>query len=143
MFHSRGTVQSKAGVPLGTSLMAIGISCWMRRRVARRPSPVMLRQIGNSSSMRRCISIPAVAGSRVADLVEAFIGDTLPLRLTRDERIFLIALNNNSFAGRPFDAEGGIVPANPAGCVGVIELRHLIKNLSVVLESLETMSEAL
>ena len=46
MFHSRGTVQSKTSVPLGTSSTRSGISAPIRSRVARTPSPVMLRQIG-------------------------------------------------------------------------------------------------
>ena len=50
MFHSRGTIQSRAGVPDGTSWTTRGT--WRRRMssVARTPSPVMLRQIGNSSA---------------------------------------------------------------------------------------------
>src|SRR5690349_2868988 len=59
MFHSGGTVQSKAEVPLGTSkIVSPGNS---RRRISsvwRTPLPVMLRQIGKSSVARSCIAWP-------------------------------------------------------------------------------------
>ena len=63
MFHSFGTVQSKTSVPLGTSWSSKGMRSPIRRRVSRIPSPVMLRQIGNSSSMNRNISAPVFSAS--------------------------------------------------------------------------------
>ena len=50
MFHSSGTIQSKTRVPLGTSVRVIGICSSIRSKVARTPSPVRLRQSGNSRS---------------------------------------------------------------------------------------------
>ncbi len=46
MFHSRGTVQSNTGVPVGTSRISRGMRSWIIASVRRTPSPVMLRQIG-------------------------------------------------------------------------------------------------
>ncbi len=56
MFHSGGTVQSSTGVPDGTSVSWIGMCRAMIRSVSRSPSPVMLRQIGYSSSMSAVIA---------------------------------------------------------------------------------------
>ena len=44
MFHSRGTVQSSTGVPVGTSCTSSGICSARMRSVSRTPSPVRLRQ---------------------------------------------------------------------------------------------------
>ena len=47
-FHSRGTVQSKIGVPLGTSVTSSGTTSLTSRSVSRTPSPVRLRGSGKS-----------------------------------------------------------------------------------------------
>ena len=47
MFHSGGTIQSRTGVPDGTSCTSIGDMPPEDAQASRaRPSPVMLRQIG-------------------------------------------------------------------------------------------------
>ena len=47
-FHSSGTIQSNTRVPLGISVRVIGICSSRTSKVARTPSPVRLRQSGNS-----------------------------------------------------------------------------------------------
>jgi hypothetical protein len=49
MFHSFGTLQSKSGVPVGTSCTWMSTCFRIKASVALTPSPVMLRQIGNIS----------------------------------------------------------------------------------------------
>ncbi len=51
MFHSCGTVQSKIWAPLGTSVRVSGMCSETMSKVARTPSPVRLRQSGNSRSI--------------------------------------------------------------------------------------------
>src|ERR1700733_13103214 len=59
MFHSSGTVQSNARVPLGTSCSTSdGNSALRYASVVRTPSPVRLRQIGKSSVAHLCRSAP-------------------------------------------------------------------------------------
>jgi hypothetical protein len=53
-----GTVQSNTAVPDGTSTASMGINALRRLSVSRTPSPVMLRQIGNRSEARACMSWP-------------------------------------------------------------------------------------
>src|ERR1043165_10121622 len=108
MFHSFGTVQSSTGVPEGTSVRTSGAGSWrsMRARVSRTPSPVMLRQIGYSSSTSAYIRAPSSAGrSGIGELrVEIGIGG--------------IALGDHGRARRPADREARVVPAWTARTLG-------------------------
>ena len=61
MFHSFGTVQSNACVPVGTSEICNGRILPIRSSVSRKPAPVMLRQSGNRSAMSSYIEAPASA----------------------------------------------------------------------------------
>src|SRR5262249_61464669 len=61
MFHSRGTVQSRTGVPEGTSLISRGTWRWRIASVCRTPLPVMLRQIGRSSWMSASMLSPSAS----------------------------------------------------------------------------------
>ena len=62
MFHSSGTTQSNILVPLGISVRLIGICSSSTSNVARTPSPVRLRQSGNS----RSISVVTALGAPIA-----------------------------------------------------------------------------
>ena len=46
-----------------------------------------------------------------------------------------------SLGGRPVDAEGGVVPADPARGLGHVVVRHLVEDLGVVLERLVALRE--
>src|SRR5882757_1387359 len=61
-FHSSGSCQSNAGVAVGTSCRTRGMRRPIAFRVARRPSPVMLRHSGKSSRTKPCNRSPAVPG---------------------------------------------------------------------------------
>src|SRR3954452_6579247 len=63
MFHSRGTVQSKTGVPDGVSITSSGRSRPRMASVSRTPSPVRLLGIGKSSRINSTSSSPMAAGS--------------------------------------------------------------------------------
>src|SRR5262249_20954499 len=65
MFHSFGIVQSKTVVPVGTSWISKGICCLRRSKLALRPFPVMLRQMGYRSAMSLYISSPILSLSSV------------------------------------------------------------------------------
>ena len=58
MFHSRGIVQSKTGVPVGTSCISNAMCAPISRNVSRTPFPVMLRQIGYILAASAKISSP-------------------------------------------------------------------------------------
>ncbi len=64
-FHSRGTVQSRTGVPLGTSCtVSAGSGPSARATVAsvvRTPSPVILRAGGSRVATRSCSHVPGSA----------------------------------------------------------------------------------
>src|ERR1700722_12861610 len=67
MFHSSGTVQSSARVPLGTSCNSSDGSSVLRyASVVRTPSPVRLRHIGKSSVAHVCRSAPVSVGDDAA-----------------------------------------------------------------------------
>ena len=58
IFHSRGMVQSKTWVPVGTSCTSSLMCALIARKVSRTPRPVMLRQIGYIFATRAKISSP-------------------------------------------------------------------------------------
>ena len=67
MFHSSGTIQSNTCVPLGISIRVIGICSSSTSKVARTPSPVRLRQSGNSRSHQLvCVATDVRAGRLAA-----------------------------------------------------------------------------
>src|SRR5829696_4659972 len=84
MFHSRGTVQSNATVPEGTSWISSGTYSLTMSRVARTPSPVMLRQIGKNSAQRSCNSVPR---SGPSDRASARTAPLLPVTSLRPRRL--------------------------------------------------------
>src|SRR5712692_10097060 len=141
IFHSRGTVQSNTCVPLGTSCSVSGMRCWIRRSVSRSPSPVMLRQMGYSSAISRCICWPTPAGSRRLCSSRMF---TFVDRFSSGEiGIPLIALEDDALCRRPLDAERRVVPPDASGPLRGIGPRHQVEDFSVVLERLETVRETL
>src|SRR5476649_2108842 len=102
MFHSFGTVQSSARVPVGTSWTVKGISRVTIRSVSRRPSPVMLRQTGINSAASARISFAARRASGSEH--ESAIMDKI--------RIGSVSLAHDRIFDWPLDAEGGIVPTD-------------------------------
>jgi hypothetical protein len=58
-----------------------------------------------------------------------------------EQRPGAIFLGNGTHRERPGDAKPGIIEADSAGMLGCIKLVHLVKNLGVVLEGLETVGE--
>src|SRR4029453_19610019 len=152
MFRSRGTVQSNTWVPLGTSKISRSMCLAMVARVARKPSPVMLRHTGYSSAMSSCMAVPASAGSAAAitslmvtyqiPLVAASRGpadalDAVPVRPPP------VALGHHQHLGGPADPERRVVVAQTPGRVRLLERRHLVEDLGVVLEGQEAVREAL
>src|SRR5580693_7343822 len=120
MFHSRGTVQSNTFVPVGTLNVSSEIRSRMRANVWRMPLPVMLRQIGNNSAANRCNSLPVETGSFRSNSSRILIA-------LIEVRVRPVSLRDHLDGSGPSNAEGGIVPAHPPGCVRMIEFRHLIQ----------------
>src|SRR5262249_4584590 len=89
MFHSRGIVQSKTFVPVGTSCVSSATCAPISRNVCRTPLPVMLRQMGNifvasakiSSPISSVMSCPPRPPFR--PFMNVTTGPTLALRLAR------------------------------------------------------------
>ena len=69
MFHSLGTVQSKTSVPVATSWIVKGTNSSTFARLWRNPSPVMLRQMGNSSRISSIMSLPVELGADEASQI--------------------------------------------------------------------------
>src|SRR5260370_15195016 len=139
MFHSFGTVQSNTCVPVRTSRSSRGICRCSSRSVSRKPSPVMLRQIGYSSSIKRNIAWPSASGSKPSCGFCAFKSFR---PYSRNEiGIILVAFDDDPLALRPVNPEGRIVPAHASRVFRRIPLPHLVENLGVVLQRLEPVSE--
>src|SRR6266511_6260049 len=152
MFHSRGTVQSNTWVPLGTSCVSRSTCLASVARVVRKPSPVMLRHTGYSSAMSSCMALPASAGSAAAItslMVTYRIPLSRPSRSPADDLGVLpvrpapVALRHHAHLGRPADPERRVVVAQAHGRVRLVERRHLVEDLGVVLEGEEAVREAL
>src|SRR5688500_17046073 len=75
MFHSRGTVQTRTCVPVGTSCTVSSRCSPTIRNVSRTPSPVMLRHSGYNRRTRACMSSPRDMSQRVVD--DAVLGAVL------------------------------------------------------------------
>src|SRR5262245_47142648 len=63
MFHSFGTIQSNALVPVATSWVVRGRKAASWPRLCRNPSPLMLRHIGLRAPIRASISSPVTVRS--------------------------------------------------------------------------------
>src|SRR5215470_6676062 len=134
-------LQSKIGVPDGTSRIVRGTCGCSRRNVLRTPSPVMLRQMGYRSASSAHISRPTRAGSVGSRAVS---GVTSAGRLSWAKgRIVLVTVEDGPIIGWPRDSECRIVPADPARVLWGVRRRHLIGDLRVVLECLKSVRAAL
>src|SRR6266511_4045271 len=152
MFHARGTVQSNTWVPLGTSCSSRSTCLARVARVLRKPSPVMLRQTGYSSAMSSCMAVPASAGSVAAITSLMVTYQFPPVAASRGPADPLdalpvgpapVALRHHPHLGGPVDPERRVVVAQAPGRVRLVELRHLVEDLGVVLEGEEAVREAL
>ena len=134
MFHSRGTVQSKTCVPLGTSWTRAGCARRCSRASGARRRPVMLRQIGIDAS-----AIEARASrSASASIASTVMSPASSRRRSREGS----GRVRRSIArpARPGDREGGIVPAKPRAA-RARRARDLVEDLGLVLERLEAVGE--
>src|SRR6267143_4569705 len=139
MFHSFGTVQSNTCVPVGTSRSSSEISLCSSRSVSRKPSPVMLRQIGYSSAIKRIIAWPSAGASKPFCSCCAF-KSFRPLSRSI-VGIILVALNDDSLALGPLNPKRWIVPPHAPRVFRRISLCHLVEHFRIVLERLEPVSE--
>src|SRR5690242_7310965 len=90
------------------------------------PSPVMLRQIGNSSSISAYIRPPASTDS---------------LGSWRIVGIAVVPIEDDRIGNGPFDAEERIVPAKSTRGLRREEIRHLIEDFTIVGQRLEPVRE--
>src|SRR5690348_15017039 len=139
MFHSFGTVQSNTCVPEGISRISSGICRCKIRSVPRTPFPVMLRQIGYSSSIRRNISSPdAIEPTAFCTGATAFNSSS-----RHKIRIISVALVHDPFALRPCNPKCRIVPPHTSRVLRRVRPRHLVENFRVVLQRLKSVCELL
>src|ERR1051325_6492526 len=126
MFHSFGTIQSNTGVPEETVFVSSGISRAIRSSVRRTPSPVMLRQIGNSSDMSArtssATSVPAALLALIPMIALIVVGE------------MAIALGNDFHSRRPDDIERRVVPTHAALRGRYVRVGCLIVHFGVVLQ---------
>src|SRR6266851_2550087 len=94
--------------------------------------------------MNWCMRSPVTADSGIVSVAPGFIMFPNTPLLSLERRIILIALDDDPLRNfRPADPERRIIPADAARKIRRVELRHLIEDLGLILERLESMREAL
>ena len=103
-----------------------------------RPSPHR-----HASSIERSRQWLRTFGSLKTQIIETGTGWDVTTIRHGDRAMPGLARDDETFGGGPLDAQSGVVPADPAGRLRHVVVRHLVEDLGVVLEGLVALCESL